>query len=83
MISSGPMIAEGWAGWAPHHLGFPAVADGFDAELDSSAFAAHWGGFPDDFAGVVVNLRADDRAAVDAIFDQAHRGRPPALSDFT
>jgi hypothetical protein len=66
-----PPLADEWAEWAPHHVGFPAVAEGFDADLDSSAFAAHWGGLPRDFAGVVVNLRTDDRAAVDAVFEQA------------
>jgi hypothetical protein len=66
-----PELGEEWAEWAPHHVGFPAVAEGFDADLDSSAFAAHWGGLPRDFAGVVVNLRTDDRAAVDAVFEQA------------
>ena len=65
-------VPEGeWAAWAPHHVRFPAAAEGFDADIDSSAFAAYWGGLPDEFVGVVVNLRADDRAAVDATFEQA------------
>ena len=50
---------------------FPAVAEGFDADLDSPAYAAHWGGLPADFAGVVVNLRATDREGVDAAFERA------------
>lgn len=66
-----PEIADAWADWAPHHVGLPAAAEGFDADLDSSAFASHWGGLPADFAGVVVNLRAEDRGAVDAAFEQA------------
>lgn len=118
-----PPMAAGWEEWVPHHVGFPAVAEGFDADLDSSVFAAHWGGLPAGFTGVVVNLRAEDRADVDATFDRAltlgadalrapydafwgsryavisapgplmigimspvdpaHRGQPPALSEFT
>lgn len=66
-----PELPDQWAEWAPHHVGFPPVATGFDADLDSSAFASHWGGLPGDFAGVVVNLRAPDREAVDGVFEQA------------
>jgi len=66
-----PELPDEWAEWAPHHLGFPAVAEGFDADLDSSAFAAHWGGLPEGFAGVVVNLKAEDRGAVDTVFEQS------------
>lgn len=66
-----PPAAAGWEEWAPHHVGFPAVAEGFDADLDSSVFAAHWGGLPAGFTGVVVNLRAEDRTAVDATVDRA------------
>lgn len=64
-------VADEWAEWASHHVGLPAVAESFDADLDSPAFAAHWGGLPEDFAGVVVNLRAEDRRAVDAAFERA------------
>lgn len=42
------------------------VEEGFNADLDSSAFARFWGGLPEVFIGVVVNLRAKDRDAVDA-----------------
>jgi len=66
-----PEVSDEWAEWAPHHARFPAVSEGFDADLDSPAFAAHWGGLPRDFTGVVVNLRTDDRIAVDATFDRA------------
>lgn len=66
-----PELPDEWVEWAPHHIGFPPVAAGFDADLDSSAFAAHWGGLPDHFTGVVVNLRAADREAVDAVYDEA------------
>ena len=60
-----------WADWAPHHVGFPTVAEGFDSEFDSSAFGAYWGGLPTCFNGVVVNLLAEDRAGVDAAFELA------------
>lgn len=60
-----------WADWAAHHVAFPASHEGFDADLDSPAFASHWGGLPRDFAGVVVNLRAADRGSVDTTFDRA------------
>lgn len=63
--------AAEWAEWASHHVAFPAVAEGFDADLDSPAYAAHWGGLPHDFTGVVINLRAEDRKAVDATVERA------------
>jgi len=63
--------ADEWAEWAPHHVGFPAAAEGFDADLDSPAYASHWGGLPEDFVGVVINLRAEDRSAVDETFERA------------
>lgn len=66
-----PEISGEWADWAEHHVSFPASTSGFDADIDSPAFAAHWGGLPRDFAGVVVNLRAADRSAVDATCDRA------------
>ncbi len=66
-----PELPDDWAEWAPHHVGLTATAEGFDADLDSSAFASHWGGLPEQFTGVVVNLRAADRAAVDTVFEQA------------
>lgn len=62
---------DDWAEWAAHHVGFPSDPDGFDADIDSSDFAKFWGGLPADWVGVVLNLRAEDRAAVDASFEQA------------
>ena len=47
------------------------MAESFDADLDSPAYASHWGGLPQNFAGVVVNLRAQDRGTVDAAYQQA------------
>ena len=64
-------VPDDWAEWAPHHVGLPAVAERFHADVDSPAFAAHWGGLPEDFAGVVVNLRTGDRRAVDSAFERA------------
>lgn len=64
-------VADEWAEWAPHHVGLPTVAEGFQADVDSPAFASHWGGLPEDFSGIVVNLRADDRDAVDVTFERA------------
>jgi uncharacterized glyoxalase superfamily protein PhnB len=66
-----PEVGPDWADWEPHHVGFTAVGEGFAADLDSSAFGRHWGGLPEGFTGVVVNLRASDRDAVDAVFDKA------------
>ena len=64
-------VADGRADWEPHHVGIPAVTEGFTADIDSPAFASYWGGLPEGFAGVVVNLRAEDRSAVDAAFERA------------
>lgn len=66
-----PEITGEWVVWAAHHVGVPASSTGFDADIDSPAFAAHWGGLPKDFAGVVINLRAPDRDAVDATCERA------------
>lgn len=68
-----PEMRGEWADWADHHAGFPASTSGFDADIDSPAFAAHWGGLPEDFAGVVVNLRAADRDGVDTTCDRARQ----------
>ena len=69
--SLGAQVPESSSEWEPHHVGFPAVAEGFHTDLDSSAFARHWGGLPEGFTGVVVNLRADDGEAVDAGYKEA------------
>ncbi len=56
----------------PHTIGdFRQLRRGSNADLDSPAYASHWGGLPEGFAGVVVNLRAKDRAAVDSAFERA------------
>jgi len=66
-----PELGLEWSDWEPHHVGFPAVADGFDADLDSPTYASYWGGLPADFEGVVLNLRTADRDEVDAAFKRA------------
>jgi uncharacterized protein (TIGR00730 family) len=60
-----------WAEWGTHHVTLRAVGDGVAVDLDSSAFASHWGGLPEGFTGVVVNLRAGDRESVDVVFERA------------
>jgi uncharacterized glyoxalase superfamily protein PhnB len=58
----------GWEEWAPHHRNFHAEVTEFGADLDSSAFAAWWGGVPPAHApGVVLNLRIDSRDEVDRL----------------
>ncbi len=64
-------VAPDWADWAPHHTGLPATKGAFAADLDSPAFASHWGGLPQDFVGVVVNFRTKSRGDVDAVFERA------------
>lgn len=59
--------------WAPHHRAVSVDGTGFSADLDSSPFASYWGGLADGFTGVVVNLRTDDRAGVDAAHAAALR----------
>ncbi len=54
--------------WDSHHRGVPTADARFEIELDSSAFARHWGGLPADFSGVVVNVRVDDRTEVDRLY---------------
>ncbi len=66
-----PELGDEWTDWKSHHIGFPVVAEGFDADLDSPAYASHWGGLPADFSGVVVNLRAANRLGVDTAFERA------------
>jgi hypothetical protein len=60
-----------WAEWESHHVGLPAAALGFGADIDSHAFAGYWGGLPSNFAGVVLNLRTEDRAGVDESYARA------------
>jgi hypothetical protein len=66
-----PDVLPEWADWAPHHVGLPTAAEGFHVDVDSSAYARHWGGLPAGFVGVVVNVRTADRDEVDAVFEQA------------
>lgn len=76
-----PEAPAPWEAWNAHHRTVPASTstDGannlaeptFGIDLDSSAFAHHWGGLPRSFAGVVVNLRVDERDDVDRLHDLA------------
>jgi predicted lactoylglutathione lyase len=63
-------IGETEPAWSGHHRAVTA-ADSFDADLDSSAFARHWGGLPEGFTGVVINLRVDQRSEVDELFERS------------
>jgi hypothetical protein len=71
-----------WHAWIRHHRSFGA-ADDIDADLDSSRFAADWGGVSTDFRGVVVNLQTDDRDAVDRGYVLAiERGAVPCKAPY-
>ncbi len=63
-------LDPGWETWAPHHRSF-GVVDDPGADLDSARFANDWGGTAPEFSGVVVNLTAADRDAVDRGHDIA------------
>ena len=74
-----PTATAEWTAWDPHHRTVPAATSPqgneteptFDIDLDSSAFARYWGGLPSSFAGVVIDLRVDERAGVDQLYERA------------
>ena len=76
-----PAALAGWEPWDAHHRTISTSTstreDDNDADpavridLDSSAFAQHWGGLARTFNGVVVNLRADERPDVDRVYERA------------
>lgn len=71
-----PRMASGWEGWGAHHRSVPAARPqgdepGFGIDLDSSRFAGHWGGLPESFTGVVLDLRVDGRTEVDRLHELA------------
>jgi predicted lactoylglutathione lyase len=76
-----PAALAGWEPWDAHHRTISTttstnegddVADrAFGIDLDSSAFAQHWGGVRRTFNGVVVNLRAEERSDVDGLYERA------------
>jgi len=79
-----PAALAGWEAWDAHHRTVsttPSTHEGdegddgadpaFGIDLDSSAFAQHWGGVPRTFNGVVINLRADERSDVDRLYEVA------------
>ena len=41
-----PDTAPEWSEWMPHHRGVASTVEGFDADLDSAAFAASGVGCP-------------------------------------
>lgn len=73
-----PVAPPGWGG---HHRTVPSATSlhgghdlaepTFGIDLDSSAFAHHWGGLDPTFNGVVVNLRVDERFEVDRLHELA------------
>ncbi len=68
------------AEWEQHHQPVPTATSAhgghehgrptFDIDIDSSAFARWWGGLPSSFAGVVMNVRVDERADVDQLHER-------------
>lgn len=56
--------------WDRHHRNVPAD-EPFAIDLDSSAFARHWGGLPEDFRGVIIEVRVDERSEVDDLHKRA------------
>src|SRR4051794_6068053 len=58
--------------WDAHHQTVQRGAHDTDADLDSPAFAALWGGIPDDLVpGAVLNLDVDSREEVDRLHARA------------
>jgi len=57
--------------WMRHHRTVESTVPGFDVDLDSSAFAAEWGGLPVTWTGVVLGVSVSDRESVDAIYARA------------
>jgi catechol 2,3-dioxygenase-like lactoylglutathione lyase family enzyme len=67
----GVEIAPTVAPWDRHHRTFStaAVLDGFDFDLDNSAFAARWNeGWPPNQTGPVLGFRLPSADAVDTTF---------------
>ena len=67
----GVKVADTLAEWMPHHRTVESTASGFGVDLDSSAFAAEWGGLPRSWKGIVLGVRVRGRGAVDAIYERA------------
>lgn len=69
------------SGWEAHHRTIPTATSlhvghdlddpAFGIDLDSTAFAQHWGGLDRPFGGVVMNVRVDERADVDRFHELA------------
>ena len=67
----GVEIGDPGAEWGAHHLAVASGEASFAVDLDSSAFARHWGGLPAGFTGVVVGVRVDSREEVDRLHAHA------------
>jgi predicted lactoylglutathione lyase len=67
-VDLGPELED----WNAHHVTVAGNSGDVDADLDSAAFAAFWGGVPADLApGAVLNLDVDDRDDVDRLHARA------------
>jgi hypothetical protein len=68
----GVEMSPSFGDWDPHHQTVERGAADTDADLDSPAFAAFWGGVPADLVpGAVLNLNVDSRTEVDALHARA------------
>jgi catechol 2,3-dioxygenase-like lactoylglutathione lyase family enzyme len=65
--------------WMGHHRRIDSTSTGLVADVDSSAFAAQWSGLPHEWKGVVLVLRVNDRAGVDASYERARAAGAVAL----
>lgn len=81
LIGLGVHLPAAPPGWDAHHRTIPTAISvqvgrdlfepTFGIDLDSSASAQQWGGLDASFSGVVVNLRVDERADVDRLYERA------------
>lgn len=79
LIELGVDMSAAPPGWDAHHRTVPSATSThgghdlavptFGIDLDSSAFAQQWGGVDPSFNGVVMNLRVDERSAVDRLHE--------------
>lgn len=64
-------VSDTLPAWMGHHRRIDSTGTGLVVDVDSSAFAAEWGGLPRGWTGVVLVVRVDDRGAVDALHERA------------
>jgi uncharacterized glyoxalase superfamily protein PhnB len=82
----GVEIAPTIAPWDRHHRNL-STPDGFDFDLDSSAFAMQWNeGWPDGKIGAVLGFRLASEAAVDEMYHRltnaGYVGQQPPYDGF-